>query len=53
MYNIREFNHKFIEASHLKIEIQLLKIWNLEVKFWVPILKAIVYMKMGSNFDPR
>jgi len=52
MRNIREFNHKFIEVSHVQIGMKLLKLWNLEVQFWVPILKAIgitkkLIMKMG------
>jgi len=38
---IREFNHKLIEVFHIKFEIQLPKLWDLEVQFWVPILKAI------------
>jgi len=55
---IREFNHNFIEVSHVWIEIQLLKLWNLEVQFWVPILEALGIteksnMKMGQNCDPR
>jgi len=58
MQVIREFNHKFIEVSHFKIGIKLPKLWNLEVQFWVPILKPIgntekLNMKMGQNFDPR
>jgi len=52
MWIIREFDCKFIEVSHVKIGIQLLKLWNLEVQFWVPILTAIGIteksnMKMG------
>jgi len=48
----REFNHKLIEVCHFKIGVQLLKLWNLEVRFWVPILnsKGITEksnMKMG------
>jgi len=44
--------------THLKIEIQLLKLGNLEVQFWGPILKPIgntekSNMKMGENFDPH
>jgi len=58
MYIIRKFNHKLIEGSHIKFEIQLPKLWDLEVQFWVPILKAIrntekFNMKMGWNFDRR
>jgi len=41
MQTVREFNHKLIEVSHIKIGIQLPKLWNLEVQFWAPILKAI------------
>jgi len=40
MYIIRKFNHKLIEGSHIKFEIQLPKLWDLEVQFWVPILKT-------------
>jgi len=52
MWIIREFNYKFIEVSHVEIGIKLLKLWNLEVQFWVPILRAIgitekLNMKMG------
>jgi len=52
MQNIREFNHKLIEVSHLKIGIILPKLWIVEVQFWVPILKpsGIIEksnMKMG------
>jgi len=41
MQMIREFNHKFNEVSHLTIAIQIPKLWNLEVQFWVPILKTV------------
>jgi len=41
MWIIREFNYKLIEVSHVEIGMKLLKLWNLEVQFWVPILKAI------------
>jgi len=41
MYTIREFNHKLIEVSTSKIGIQLAKLWNLEVEFWVPIPETI------------
>jgi len=41
MQIIREFHHKLIEVSHIKIGIQQLKLWNLEVQFWGPILKDI------------
>jgi len=36
MQNVREFNYKFIEVSHVKIETQLLKLWKLVVQFWAP-----------------
>jgi len=39
MQIIRKFNYKFKEVSHVEIGIKLLKLWNLEVQFWVPILK--------------
>jgi len=39
--DFKEFNHKLIEISHVKIEIRLQKLWDLEVQFWVPIRKAI------------
>jgi len=41
MHIFREFNYKLIEVSHVEIGIKLLKLWNLEVQFWVPILKGI------------
>jgi len=41
MQIIREFNHKFIEVSHIKIGIQLLKLWINEVQFLVPILHCL------------
>jgi len=58
MQIIREFKHKFIEVSHFKIRIKLPKLWNVEVQFWVPILKPIgntekSNMKIGQIFDPR
>jgi len=58
MQIVREFNHKFIEVSHVKIGIELLKLWNLEVQFWAHILKTIgntqkSNMKMGQNLDPQ
>jgi len=58
MWIIREFNHKFIEVSHVEIGIKILKLWSLEVQFWVPILTTIGIteksnMKMGQNLDPR
>jgi len=31
MLNIREFNHKLINVSHVEIGIQLIKLWNVEV----------------------
>jgi len=40
MKSIRQFNHELIEVSHFKIGVQKLKLWILEVQFWVPILKA-------------
>jgi len=45
MQNIREFNHKLIEVSHFKIGVQLLKLWNLEVQFWVPFWKPLQFQK--------
>jgi len=42
---IREFNYKLIEVFHLKIGKKVLKLWNLEVTFWVPFLKPI-----GTDF---
>jgi len=52
MQIIRKFNYKFKEVSHVEIGIKLLKLWNLEVQFLVPILKTIgntvkSNMKMG------
>jgi len=47
MQNIREFNHKFIEVSHIKIGLKLFKLWNFEVMFWVPILKG--HRKYGKT----
>jgi len=52
MQNFREFDYKLIEVSHFKIGVQLLKLWYLEVQFWVPIPKPIgntikANMKMG------
>jgi len=49
---IKKFDFKIIEVSHVEIGIKLLKLWNLEVQFWVPILTAIGItvksnMKMG------
>jgi len=41
MQIIRECKHKFLEVSHFKIGIKLPKLWNVEVQFWVPILKPI------------
>jgi len=41
MQNIREFNHKFIEASHFKIGVHLPKLWIIEVQFWVPFWKPL------------
>jgi len=57
MQIFREFNPKLIEVSHIKIGVQLLKLWNLEVQIWVRILKSIgitkkLYMKMGWKCDP-
>jgi len=31
MQNFREFNHQLIEVSHIKIGVQKLKLWNLDV----------------------
>jgi len=47
-----------MEVSHVKIGLQELKLWNLEVQFWVPILTSTGIteksnMKIVSNFDPR
>jgi len=58
MQIIREFDHKLMEVSHFKIGTKLPKLLNLEVQFWVPILKPIgntekSNMKMGQNCDPR
>jgi len=58
MWTIREFKYKFIEVSHIEIGIKILKLWSLEVQFWVPFLTAIgitekSIMKMGQNLDPR
>jgi len=58
MWIIREFNYKFIEVSHVEIGIKILKLWSLEVQFWVSILTTIGIteksnMKMGQNLDPR
>jgi len=54
MQIIREFHHKFIEVSHVKIGIKLHKLWILEVQFWVPILKPIgnTEHENGSKFRP-
>jgi len=41
MQHIEELNHKFIEVSHFRIGIKLLKLWFMEVKFWVPILRTL------------
>jgi len=53
---LKEFKHKFIEVSQFKIGIKLPNLWNVEVQFWVLILKPIrntekSNMKMGQNFD--
>jgi len=58
MQSIREFHQKVIEVSHFKIGIKLTKLWNVEVQFWVTILKTIENteksnMKMGKDVDPR
>jgi len=58
MLNISELNHKLIEVSHDEIAIQLLKLWNLEVQFWGPILNTIANskksnMKMGQKLVLR
>jgi len=34
MLNIREFNHKLINVSHVEIGIQLIKLCNVEVPFF-------------------
>jgi len=39
--NVKKFNHKIIEVFHVQIGIQKLKLWNLEVEFWVPILIVV------------
>jgi len=41
MQIFRKFKHEFIEVSHCKIGIKLPKLWNVEVQFWGPILKAL------------
>jgi len=41
MYNIKKLIHNLIEVSRVLIGINLLKVWNLQVPFWVPILKAM------------
>jgi len=47
MQIIREFLHNLTEVSHMKIGIQLPKLWNLEVQFWVPIFAGHwIYGKM-------
>jgi len=48
MQNFREFDYKLIEVSHFKIGLQKLKLWNIEVLFWVPIPKAIGNMKKSN-----
>jgi len=48
MQIIREFKYKFREVSHFKIGIKLPKLWNLEVQFWVPILKTIGITEKSS-----
>jgi len=45
MQNVWEFNYKFIEVSHVEIEIQLLKLWKLEVQFWAPFWKPLEIWK--------
>jgi len=35
---IRKFHLKFVEVSHVNIGFEKLKLWNLEVQFWVLIL---------------
>jgi len=56
MQNVWEFNYKFIEVSHVKIGIQLLKLWNLEVQFWAPFWKTLQIRKNwtwnGLKFEP-
>jgi len=41
MWIIREFHQNIIEVSRVQIGKKLPKLWNLEVQFWSPILKAI------------
>jgi len=48
MQIIREFNGKLIEVSHVKIGIQLLKLWNLEFEFWGIVLKPIGNKKISN-----
>jgi len=48
MYNVSKINHKFIEVSHVEIGIKLLKLWNLKVQFWVPILTAIIITEKSN-----
>jgi len=43
MYSIRELLHKLIEISHIKIGLQQLKLWNLELQFSGPILEALKF----------
>jgi len=45
MQNISGINHKLIEVSHIKIGVQLLKLWNLEVQYWVPFWKLLEIRK--------
>jgi len=57
MQIIREFKYKPVEVYHFKIGVQLLKLWNFEVPFWVIILKTIwngkkSNMIKGQNLDP-
>jgi len=45
---IKEFHYKLIEVSHIKIGVELLKLWNLELQFWVPILNDIGIMEKSD-----
>jgi len=46
MWIFREFN----QISHVEIGFKLLKLWNLDVQFWVPILTAIGITKKVMEF---
>jgi len=56
MQIIREYHYEFIEVSHDNFGIKLVKLWNFEVQFWVPVLKTNgntekSNMKMNQNLD--